>query len=1222
MRIALLNSSDARLDLWVEPGVVVGELRGRFALLTADPTWADGQIWVGEVPLDDHQPAGAAPFVAGAVLRTRPGPPDPAEAAVRAGRHLAVLDGPGAGTVIALPRGRWTRSTAARDDADPVVAAGQSAPAARAAGALHARGRLVAAGRGSLRVARRAGRRDGPTVRHLRPGPRTPIALLRRGDRVHQGGRVVELRSESRARRRARLPPLRFAGVGLAAAGPVALALTTGRWAYLLLALAGPAMLLGPAGSPPDDPPPPPTTDLAGLRMVLARRRLGTGGPRAGVAPWSPDGTLAVTGPGAVRAAAALALVALGAPPTLQLVLITRHPQRWRWTRWLAPSTRLPEPDEPDTLVIADDPPDRAALASWRVGAPARHRLLVVAPPQIPTWCSRSLATGPDGGTLTSADGTTSPHLAGAPAHQEIEDAARELAGAASPEPGGWLPVEVALGELGVPMPRASRVAAAWSAATGGLRVPVGRSSNGTELSLDLVRDGPHLLIGGTTGSGKSELLVTLVTAAGLLYPPDRLAMLLVDFKGGTGVGAAAGMPHVLEHLCDLEPARATRTLTGLGAELRRRERLLAAAGAADLADLDPRAPGTPPRLLVVVDEFRALLDEVPPAAAVLARLAAQGRALGVHLVLATQRPAGAVGPDLRANVAARLCLRVADPADGVDLIGSDRPAHIDRRTPGRALLQIASGAPVPVQVARAIVRPARPMARLVDDVTDEGPSWRPSARSGVDVTTWVAAARQAAAQRPAMPAPWLPELPARVEPAQVPAGPGLALALADHPERLSRSGVRWQPERGHLLVIGSPGTGRTTALLAAGTAALAAGYQVHAIGLPADAARRLRDADRDDRLGTLTSAADVLVVARLLELIRSGPRRLLLIDGLEQALDALAALGRGTGGDRLTRLWTGSRPGGLALAVATSPGPMALRAAPAFADRLVLALRDRGAEAVLDVPTGLAAQLRTPGRAVHQGNGETVVCQVVATPPGTPKSAGRSIGLPGPGPDPGRDAVPRAAPRRRTAPGPARLVPLPVVAVAPPGAADRAGTLGVGGDTAAPVRVDPSPLFLVAGPPGSGRSTALTRLADGLGAQGRRLLGPGDVDRVAASPRDFAAAVLVIDDLDELEAGEPGLAAALEQLIRARRTGADVQVVCSTGLEHAATAFRGPTALLVRTRRLLVLDPCAPGAADLLGARGTWFADPTARVPGRGVLREGRGLTPVQVYCRAGAPR
>ena len=227
----------------------------------------------------------------------------------------------------------------------------------------------------------------------------------------------------------------------------------------------------------------------------------------------------------------------------------------------------------------------------------------------------------------------------------------------------------------------------AWRRTTGGpsLAIPLGVGTGRRTVAVDLVADGPHALVAGTTGAGKSELLTTLVLALALTHPPDRLAILLVDFKGGTGLGPVAGLPHVLEHVTDLDAAHARRILAGLRAELRRRECVLAAAGVRDLVDLDPTAPGTPPRLLVVVDELRALTEDVPDAAAALTRIAAQGRALGVHLVLATQRPAGAVGADLRANVALRIALRVTDQADSTDVLDAPDAARIDPAAPGRA---------------------------------------------------------------------------------------------------------------------------------------------------------------------------------------------------------------------------------------------------------------------------------------------------------------------------------------------------------------------------------------------------------------------------------------------------------------------------------------------------------------------------------------------------------
>ncbi|WP_456847707.1 FtsK/SpoIIIE domain-containing protein, partial [Cellulomonas sp. P5_C6] len=263
-------------------------------------------------------------------------------------------------------------------------------------------------------------------------------------------------------------------------------------------------------------------------------------------------------------------------------------------------------------------------------------------------------------------------------------------------------------------IPGPDRLADAWAEPPPpGLVAALGIGAGGRTVAVDLVADGPHVLVAGTTGAGKSELLTTLVLSLALTHPPDRLAILLVDFKGGTGLGPVAGLPHVLEHVTDLDAAHARRILAALRAELRRRETLLAAAGVRDLLELDPADPGTPPRLLVVVDELRALTEDLPDSSAALTRIAAQGRALGIHLVLATQRPAGAVGADLRANVAVRVALRVTDPADSTDVLDAPDAALIDPATPGRAWLRRGSRSLEPVQIARAVMTTPAPVLRV-----------------------------------------------------------------------------------------------------------------------------------------------------------------------------------------------------------------------------------------------------------------------------------------------------------------------------------------------------------------------------------------------------------------------------------------------------------------------------------------------------------------------------
>ena len=179
-----------------------------------------------------------------------------------------------------------------------------------------------------------------------------------------------------------------------------------------------------------------------------------------------------------------------------------------------------------------------------------------------------------------------------------------------------------------------------WTSGGAGARAVVGVSASGP-VALDLVRDGPHFLVAGTTGSGKSEFLRSFVASLAVNQPPSAVAVLLIDFKGGAGLGPLLRLPHAVGLLTDLSAGDVSRALASLRAEVRRREALLAGAGADNLEGYNSRreSADTLPRLVVVVDEFRMLADEVPAALPELLRIAAVGRSLGLHLVLATQRP-------------------------------------------------------------------------------------------------------------------------------------------------------------------------------------------------------------------------------------------------------------------------------------------------------------------------------------------------------------------------------------------------------------------------------------------------------------------------------------------------------------------------------------------------------------------------------------------------------
>ncbi len=223
----------------------------------------------------------------------------------------------------------------------------------------------------------------------------------------------------------------------------------------------------------------------------------------------------------------------------------------------------------------------------------------------------------------------------------------------------------------------------------------------------------------GPPASGKSELLQTLVAGLALANRPDEMSFVLVDYKGGAAFRDCARLPHTVGTVTDLDGHLTERALRSLGAELRRRETVLRSAGCKDLDDYLATAPaGSPPlaRLVLVVDEFATLVEELPDFVGGLVGIAQRGRSLGVHLVLATQRPGGVVSADIRANTSLRIALRVTDPAESTDVVDVRDAADIPR-------------APPPAARCSASV-PARCAALQSARVGGHGESGRPRSRA------------------------------------------------------------------------------------------------------------------------------------------------------------------------------------------------------------------------------------------------------------------------------------------------------------------------------------------------------------------------------------------------------------------------------------------------------------------------------------------------------------
>jgi S-DNA-T family DNA segregation ATPase FtsK/SpoIIIE len=856
-------------------------------------------------------------------------------------------------------------------------------------------------------------------------------------------------------------------------------------------------------------------------------------------------------------------------------------------------------------VVLVTDRPEVLALRTGVVrrflaGCPS-SAVLVVVPDEdsVPAICTRTLGIGSTGIARWHPDvAGPSPsgrvHVAGVTV-TTASQVARRLAALHDPEDplaaARALPETLALSGLlerhgtGA-IDDAIAIAGAWRSA-GPDPAPaaaIGVAADGV-VELDLARDGPHALVAGTTGSGKSELLRTLVVSLAARSGPDHLTFVLVDYKGGATFDACAELPHTVGIVTDLDERLAARTLVSLDAELRRRERVLRAAGADDLTAY--RAlPGLPTlsRLVVVIDEFAALAAELPAFLSSLVGVAQRGRSLGIHLVLATQRPSGVVDDNIRANTNLRLALRVQDVADARDVVGDPAPAAFRRGAPGRAMLRLGPDETVVFQAARSGgSRPARHEQRLrvVDDRDDDLSS------EVTELEILVQAIRHAATLSDVDPPhrPFLPPLPALVPSPGIDGfrlGPGDA-GIVDDPAEQRRRPLRWAPDDGNLGVFGALGSGTTSAIrtVLAALTAVTPPTRLHVYAI---------DATGDRRLDDLLDLPHCGAVVRLHERERLGRLLRRLVDELERrraagrdgrpevvlAVDGVAAVRAALDGPfgcadfaLLTRLVGEGAAVGLACVLgAERPGAMPPTLLAACSERWVLRLDDPSEAPLAGVPAASAPRTG-PGRLVVASSGLEAQLATLDIAPGDGSAGGPApVGT---------------------------LSPEVDAADLPPGRCrDGRAELVVGIDFAS---LEPAVLLvpdgehvLVVGPPRSGRTSALLRLAaswrdahpDGnvYAVEGRPGT-PHHLEAVVTAVADVApgrACLIVVDDADRVDDPSGALAA----LVAERRPG--LLVVAAGRPDGLRTRYGDWTAVVRRSRIGLLLTTCADTDGDLLG--------------------------------------
>lgn len=806
----------------------------------------------------------------------------------------------------------------------------------------------------------------------------------------------------------------------------------------------------------------------------------------------------------------------------------------------------------------------------------------------------------------------------------------------------------------------------------GNLRAIIGESASGPH-ALDLRVHGPHALVGGTTGAGKSEMLQSWIIGMALSNSPQRLTFLLVDYKGGSAFRECVNLPHTVGLVTDLSPHLVRRALTSLSAELRYREQILHRKRAKDLVALErSEDPDAPPSLVIVVDEFAALVREVPEFVDGVVNVAQRGRSLGLHLILATQRPAGVIRDNLRANTNLRIALRMADANDSADVIGSKVAASFDPAIPGRAASRTGPTALIPFQTAYVggwtAGEPGPPDIEVStwgfapkvrwEPPLDESRSENPSGPTDIQRLVATMSSASQLTEIPSPRKPWLPELEHVYDLAELETArrdDEIVFAIADDPANQRQYPVAFHPDQdGNMAVFGTGNSGKSTLLRTLGIAAgfSVRGGPVQVYGLDFGA-RGLQILEQLPHVGSIISGTDMERVARLLGMIKGNidaraaeyasvgagsisqfrsisgrsdePRILLLVDGM----GAMRTAYEGTEHHRLFELFQsiaadGRQVGVHVVLTADRGGALPSALTSLIQKRVILRLANDNDYGMLGAPNDVLDSKSPPGRGIF----DDLEIQVAVF---------------GSSPDLlSQDLAARALAASMVRAGAQPAPPIGKLdeevwldEIAP--TSEGCPTFALAADTLGPKSFPTSGTFTVAGPPGSGRTTTLLTMAAALrrvypdaplalfGSRRSPLVSAIAWDHVAL---DLSEASVLAAELPELlgETGgnRPPAMVVIESLVDFVQSAADpvmtsmIKTVTNNG--HLVVSEGEPTPLgglaqllqVARASRIgIVLQPEQTDA--------TLFRTQFPRVrkadfpPGRGLF-VGRGATPVTV--------